>query len=681
MLANISNTIANMSTLNRFAGIGIILCLMVFLVLLNSMGSKNDDKIGKTLRSTKKKRKRRWGYSLYVFYSTVPILRRYFRKTANRLRIIYPADHMTINLKATDMITQGVVLIFIVVVLTIFAADGDVFFLMAGIVMTYVLFTTFVENSLERLERKLLEQLRHFIDQIREQYNRLGRIDDAVGYTLDGLPYEIGLHATRLHQILTSTRVEDEADKYVDEAPNKFLMTLAAIMATTMEYGDTKLENGQSLFLKNLNFLKEEVNMESIRSRKNDTLFSGLTYISLIPIVSVKPIELWAIKNMPDLAVYYKGAYGIVSMAIVFAASALSYTIIRSLKSATEGTAKETSIFKTLSEIPIFKRFLNVQISKNYTKAMRHNDMLKLVGDKLGVNAFLMRRYVMGGLTTVIVFLILTSSVVQGRFMELHDFAEAFDSSAIDNDGVRNTMMVVAEDYTVALRNTGIENNDELIEDIIKNTEITNPDQAAMIAKVVSERISTYNETYFKWFYLFGVFGSAIIGFYIPLWILMFQTNAVQMSMEDEISQFQTISVILMNVGGCDTIMILEWMERFARCFKDSITRCIIDIPHKGAKAIINMQNSESFQGFKSFCNNLLSIDTVGVREAFSNIETDREYYKEKRREDNEDQMRKKARWGQLAAIFPLVLVFIIYLIYPMLAMSMNMMKQVNGIM
>ena len=467
----------------------------------------------------------------------------------------------------------------------------------------------------------------------------------------------------------------------MDEAPNKFLMTIAAIMATTVEYGDTKLENGQSLFLKNLNFLKEEVNMEVIRQRKNDALFAGLTYISLIPIVAVKPIELWAIKNMPDLAVYYKGAYGIVSMAIVFFCSALSYTIIRSLKSATENTAKETSVFKTLSEIPFIKRFLNAQVYKNYTKAMKHNDMLKLVGDKLGVNAFLMKRYVVGILAGIAVFGIMTSSVIQGRFLELHDFAEAFDSSAIDNDSVRNTMKVVAEDYTVALKQTGVENQDELAEDIIKNTDIKDPDQAAMIAKVVATRIDGYNETYFKWFYLFAVFGAAIIGFYIPLWILMFQGKAVQMTMEDEVSQFQTISLILMNVGGCDTIMILEWMERFARCFKDSITNCIIDMPRSGMKAIVNMQDSESFQGFKSFCNNLLSIDTVGVREAFSNIETDREYYKEKRREDNEEQMKRKAKWGQWAAIAPLVIVFVIYMIYPMLAMSMNMMQQVNGIM
>ena len=78
------------------------------------------------------------------------------------------------------------------------------------------------------------------------------------------------------------------------------------------------------------------------------------------------------------------------------------------------------------------------------------------------------------------------------------------------------------------------------------------------------------------------------------------------MSMEDEVSQFQTLILILMHVDGVNTIMLLEWMERFAFVFKDSISTCIIDLPHSGQKAIQAMQDKESFAPFKSLCLNLL---------------------------------------------------------------------------
>ena len=75
----------------------------------------------------------------------------------------------------------------------------------------------------------------------------------------------------------------------------------------------------------------------------------------------------------------------------------------------------------------------------------------------------------------------------------------------------------------------------------------------------------------------------------------------------------------------------------------------------------------------------MIAIDDVGVETAFSSIETDRAYLKEKRKEDNEIMMNRKASIGRWVALFPLAFAFAAYLIYPLINMAQSMMSQIQS--
>ena len=98
--------------------------------------------------------------------------------------------------------------------------------------------------------------------------------------------------------------------------------------------------------------------------------------------------------------------------------------------------------------------------------------------------------------------------------------------------------------------------------------------------------------------------------------------------MEDEVIQFQTIVLILMHVDGIMIDTVLEWMERFAFCFKTSISECIINLEYSTQKALQKMKNVETFPPFKRFVDNLLMVDDEDILTAFAEIETDREIKK-----------------------------------------------------
>lgn len=661
-----------------------VLCLfLVFLIFLFTKSRKRE-KADRVVTRTKKNG-RNYLYGFYLFYSRFPLTKRYFYKISNRVRAIYPADNIAINLRATKTILRGSIAALAMIAGTLAFAKNDLFFVFAGFFMAYIVLTTLVSGSLEAQERRLLLQFKDFIEDVREEYNRVHRVDDAVGNILDQLPYEIGLHAERIYKVLTATQVKKEADKYSDIAPNRFFTTFIAIASTTMEYGDKKIEDGRSLFLKNINFLKEEVNIELLKQAKNSALFSGLSIVALLPVIAIKPIELWATTNIPQLTKYYSGSYGIVCMAIVFALSAISYAMIDNFKSEKEMEIKENSVFKQIASRPAIRRFLNAQVNRNYSKSLKQDEMLRFTGDQLGINTFLLKRYFAAALLVFVTTILLFTSIFWSKQDLLTNFVDEFTSSSYTTAEYRDVMRETAKNYTeqtakMTAKNAGTQEfKDNLAADIMKNTDLHDKKLADSVADVVSQRVTKYGDVYFKWYYLIVIIMMGILGYYIPLWLLMFKQSAVRMNMEDEVAQFQTLALIISRVDGANIAMLLEWMDRFAYCFKSSVSQCIIDLPHGGQKALIAMREAESFRPFKSFVNCMISVDEVGMVTAFSSIETDRAYYKEKRQEDNLRMITRKSTYAKWISIIPLFFVFIFYLIYPMVQFALEMMGQVSS--
>jgi len=661
-----------------------VLCLfLVFLIFLFTKSRKRE-KADRVVTRTKKNG-RNYLYGFYLFYSRFPLTKRYFYKISNRVRAIYPADNIAINLRATKTILRGSIAALAMIAGTLAFAKNDLFFVFAGFFMAYIVLTTLVSGSLEAQERRLLLQFKDFIEDVREEYNRVHRVDDAVGNILDQLPYEIGLHAERIYKVLTATQVKKEADKYSDIAPNRFFTTFIAIASTTMEYGDKKIEDGRSLFLKNINFLKEEVNIELLKQAKNSALFSGLSIVALLPVIAIKPIELWATTNIPQLTKYYSGSYGIVCMAIVFALSAISYAMIDNFKSEKEMEIKENSVFKQIASRPAIRRFLNAQVNRNYSKSLKQDEMLRFTGDQLGINTFLLKRYFAAALLILVTTILLFTSIFRSKQDLLTNFVDEFTSSSYTTAEYRDVMRETAKNYTeqtakMTAKNAGTQEfKENLAADIMKNTDLHDKKLADSVADVVSQRVTKYGDVYFKWYYLIVIIMMGILGYYIPLWLLMFKQSAVRMNMEDEVAQFQTLALIISRVDGANIAMLLEWMDRFAYCFKSSVSQCIIDLPHGGQKALIAMREAEPFRPFKSFVNCMLSVDEVGMVTAFSSIETDRAYYKEKRQEDNLRMITRKSTYAKWISIIPLFFVFIFYLIYPMVQFALEMMGQVSS--
>ena len=66
------------------------------------------------------------------------------------------------------------------------------------------------------------------------------------------------------------------------------------------------------------------------------------------------------------------------------------------------------------------------------------------------------------------------------------------------------------------------------------------------------------------------------------------------------------------------------------------------------------------------------AVENVKISDAFDELESDRNFFQEKRKESNERLIAKKVKIGKLLGFAPMVVLFIAYLIGPLLVVSMT---------
>lgn len=156
-----------------------------------------------------------------------------------------------------------------------------------------------------------------------------------------------------------------------------------------------------------------------------------------------------------------------------------------------------------------------------------------------------------------------------------------------------------------------------------------------------------------------------------PTWILHFQKVLRQLEMEDEVMQYQTIILMLMKIERVNVEMILEWLERYANIFKEPITKCVNNYESGAWEALEELKNDISYPQLITIVESLqAAVEKIPIKEAFDELDTEREYYQEKRKASNEKLISRKGMIGKTIGFAPMIVLFVGYLIIPLVAIG-----------
>lgn len=628
---------------------------------------------------------------LYIRYLKTPFLKTYLLKIRRRLEINNIDDEYRTRMEAAQIITKALLVILPLTIVVILLTHSNPLLMFIILIFELFIIDSFTDSLVNKLDNNLLLQQVDFFAQMRHAYHENNMVAEAIYATAqDSEHVEISRQAEEIYNILNAADPETELEKYYDVAPNNYLKEFAGISYLTQEFGDRKLD-GTSLYLTNLENISQEMQLEILKRDKLNYVFQSLSIISIAPTIMLQPLKSWATSNFSFTKSFYNGSKGLMTQVAIMVATIVCYILIRKLKDngSTKVVQDNQNPFqeKVYQKIKPMKALVDLLMPKRDTK--EHRKLEKLIKDA-GSKQKIRWIYVNKILICVVCFIaslivIMAMHQIQLNYiyteptttydligeMEGKEEKKAMEMTARHNkilDQLKGKTNTTITDVEKAMRKLsdydGFSDNDI-------DTE----------AALILDKLETVNAEYLKWFEVLIALLVAEIGYATPNLLLKFQVRMRQMEMEDEVMSFQTIIMMLMRIERVDVEMILEWLERYADIFKEAISKCLNNYESGGWEALEEMKGEVTYEPFIRIIESLqTSVEKVPIREAFEELDSDRDYYKDKRKETNERLISKKGMIGKVIGFGPMVITFVGYLIVPLVLIGMtSMMSSFNS--
>ena len=670
-------------------GVGGIFALIViaYLILAKRMKKSDYQQIKKLRQGTETGK-----YSteillqkLYINYSKIPFLKGYILKLRRRLEILNVDDEYATRRDAAKILTKTLIILIPIVILSIILTHSN--YLVLSIVLVFELFMvdSFVDGMVDKMDNNLLREQLDFFAEIRHAYHEFNMVEEAIYQISQDDEKNISKQGDKIYEVLISNDPEIELEKYYDIAPNSYLKEFAGISYLTKEFGDRKVDKS-SLYLKNVSNITEEMQIEILKRDKIDYVFQSLSIISIVPILGLEPLKSWSISNFSFTQNFYCGKSGMMVQILVILLTVLCYLLLRKIKNngSTDKNVQNTEnpwqakVYKN----PIGKRITNLFIPKQGTKTyIKIQKLLKDSASKLKMEWLYVNRIVIA-IVAFIVSLII--------FVQLHITAInwIYTEPTTDYDimgGMTGSELVEAQELTESdnrFLNMFRGNHKTTVDDIYKAMERSDDyedaeeEQISLAAQRVWDKLQKVNSEYLDWFEVLISFAIMIVAFMSPIWLMYFQLKMRQMEMEDEVMQFQTIILMLMRIERVNVEIILEWLERYADIFKEPISRCVNNYEAGAWEALEVLRNETNYQPFIRIVESLqAAVERIPIREAFDELDSDRDYYQAKRRESNDRLISRKAMIGKVIGFAPMVVMFVGYLIIPLVFIGLTSMS------
>ena len=616
---------------------------------------------------------------LYIMYVRVPFLKRYILKLRRRLEIINIDDEYSTRRDSAKILTKALALIIPIVIVTILLTKSNYLIMTILLIFELFMIDTLIDGSVDKKDSMLLKEQLDFFSEIRHAYHEFNMVEEAIYQVSQDDEMDVSRQGEKIYEILISDDPEMELEKYYDIAPNIFLKEFAGVSYLTKEFGDRKVD-GASLYLKNINNISKEMQLEILKRDKLNYVFQSLSLIAITPILLLEPLKNWSISNFSFTASWYNGKPGMIVQILILILTFISYTLVRRLKDngSTGINTKNTENpwQAKLYKNKIIKKIVDLFIPKEGTKEYRKvQQQLKDAASHLKMEWLYINRITLA-ITTCVVSIIV--------FTYLHklaiDYVYTEPTTSYNLMGELDEKEITEQDNIILNMFRGkLETTEKQIQIEVKRQkfyEDAEDKEIEVAVERIYKKLKIVNSEYIKWFEILLSFVFAIIGYMAPMALLMFQIKMRQIEMEDEVMQFQTIILMLMQIERVNVEIILEWLERYANIFKEPISKCVNNYESGAWEALEEMKEEVSYMPLVRIIESLqAAVEKIPIKDAFDELDSERDYYQEKRKESNDRLIKRKGMIGKAIGFAPMVCMFVGYLIVPLVFIGLTSMS------
>ena len=665
----------------------LFVAIVIYIILAKKMGKSEYAKIKKLQQGT---RGSEFSFDvlyqkLYITFIKIPFIKRYLYKLRRRLEILNIDDEYSTRRDSARILSNAILILIPIVFITILITKNNILLMSILLIFELFIIDSMIDGMVDKIDNNLLKEQIDFFAEIRHAYHEFNMVEEAIYQVSLDDEKSVSRHGDKIYEILISDDPETELEKYYDIAPNSYLKEFAGISYLTKEFGDRKDKDGSSLFLKNVDNITQEMQIEILKRDKLNYVFQSLAIISIFPVLLLEPLKNWCITNFSFTSKFYNGKLGLLAQVLIVLITVVSYILTRKLKDnggvQTDISSNEHPWQEKIYKIPFCKKIINYFIPKKGTKDYRK--MQKLLKDSASKSK--MEWIYVTRITLAIVSFILTIIFTA----QLHRIAINY---VYTEPTTRNTVLGTLSDREKKNAEELTEQDnyfldkfkgklDTTVDDIkkamIKSEYYTETDENLDTdSERIAQKLKIVNSENMKWFEELIAMAVAVIAYMSPIWLMIFQKKMRQLEMENEVMQFQTIILMLMKIERISVEMILEWLERYSNIFKEPIAKCVNNYEAGAWEALEELKQSVSNHDMIRIVESLQSaVEKIPIREAFDELDADKDYHREKRKATNEQFISKKGIIGKFVGFAPMICLFVGYLIIPLVFIGMSSMS------
>ncbi|MGG4401964.1 hypothetical protein ABEW61_17680 [Paenibacillus amylolyticus] len=608
----------------------------------------------------------------------VPLLSAYIIQVQKRISFRHVGDEPSLR-----RLTMTVVLIILGgyggISVILFLLQPGIAFVILSVLCAVVLNSLVLDMCLSRMEKRLLVQMLDLFADVRHRYHQHGMVEEALYEAAEAGTGEAAEQVRLIYEALTSPDPNEALERYYEVAPNRFLKGFAGVSYMVMEFGDKDRAQG-SIYLKGLGNLTQEIHLEILRRDKLDYLLKGLNIIALAPVLFTAPIERWARVSFPTMDEFYRSKIGFVTKISIYVIIILAYLLLQRLQQYDETRYRSGHKHSWLDQFlykQIFIRKLAMLFaakpgSAQYSQTIR---LMRESSSELKYEWLAIRRVLLfaGCLVLTMGCILLLHQVERNHIlydpirddrmfgaMAEADLRKAEEKTALDQSVLESVEMnrgATYEEVSKALQQ-------------LSPVQLDHDTQNETITRIM-QKLEVYNKQYVRWWEMIIAILMGAAGYYMPVWLMLFQRKMRRLDMRHEIYQFQTVISILREMDRMSVEEILEWLNRFAVIFKRPLQKCLLHFEHGPELALEQLKEEAGLPEFQRLVDKLqLALGKISIREAFDDLESMMAFYFEQRKQEYSKMIDVKASWGRTIGFTPMYALIFLYLVIPLVGMS-----------
>ena len=618
--------------------------------------------------------------TFYLVALKIPVISYYTRKTRLKLEMVNDYTEYEIRRRTGKIILISVIFVFTALFVFLNVVD-DLMMSLIIIIMVFIVNDVIIDSQVNKVADKIVRQIPEVFTEIRHSFHEHGMVVEAFEECIDELEdKEIMPQIRRIHDAITAENPEVQLEKYYDVAPNRFLKLFAGVSYLTMELGDRKVD-GISVYLKNLNNILNDAYLDILKRDKINYMFRSLTLIAVAPIFFIDILQSWSQSNFPALINFYSGSFGFIIKALILISIFVSYFALKVIKDDSNQVKFDRITQKRWQErvykIPVIQKLVNAFMpAENTKKYIRKSQNIK------GINAYLTMEwfYVNKFTYAIIAFVITLVIALNMHYIDVQSVYTNLEQEFISLGQLSAEDQKAAESYS--------EKDAEVVKELKNKGDLTDEDIKAALEKAgqtstdedaerIKNKISNVKNSFLKFWEVIIAVLVGWIAYFIPDLILIIKNKIREMEKEDEIMQFQSIILMLMYIERIDVQTILEWLERYSYAYKEPIATALNNYEARAVEALEDLKEAVPHKDFKRIVEGLISaVERIPIRDAFDELETERSFYYERRKEANERLIQKKYTYGKALGFAPMIILIAGYFVGPLMVVSVMQMVQ-----